>query len=84
MHRACFRGWSDYSAGICGEKSSRGVEVGGASCQFACPCAVVAGTTSANAPVLVEMWKLLVVVFETIAAHRGVECKVANHCTVVV
>jgi hypothetical protein len=32
----------------------------------------------------VEMWKLLAAVFETIAAHWGVECKVAKHCAVVV
>jgi hypothetical protein len=46
VHRACFRGRSDPSAGICGEKSSCRVEVGSISCRFACPCAVVAITTS--------------------------------------
>jgi hypothetical protein len=46
VRRACFRGRSDSSAGTCSKKLSRGVEVGGASCRFACPCAVVAGTTS--------------------------------------
>jgi hypothetical protein len=46
VHRACFGGRSDPSTGICGEKLLHGVEVGGASCQFACSCTVVAETTS--------------------------------------